>query len=96
MSKFYFRETEQERCYTMDSIKNIMKFHGCKEQKVYKAKMSKNHDYFYCREFSEVGEVGEGCGRECEKYSPRNGKNGRCRYSANLYEPVGEPITVKI
>lgn len=30
---------------------------------------------------------GEGCGKECSYYKPRNGKNGRCRFSRNCYEP---------
>jgi hypothetical protein len=43
-----------------------------------------------------MGEVGEGCGKFCEYYKPRNGKNvRRCRHSANC-EADENPITIKL
>ena len=87
MSKYYFRkDREDEGCYSLSFLRNKMKDEELSELVLYEAKIERNSGYFWCREFQEVGEVGEGCGKECNKYSPRNGKSGRCRYSANLYE----------
>ncbi len=93
MSKYYFSDDWDDRCYTKDTLIDLMKTEwGIKELKIYPAIMMVKGDYFYCKKFREVGEVGEGCGKECDKYEPRNGKNGRCRYSNNCYEPdYGNP-----
>jgi len=96
MKRYFRNDKSDEYCYTMATIKKMMKFRGCKEQKLFEAKMMVGFEYFWCREFLEVGEVGEGCGRDCKEYSPRNGKSGRCKHSANLYEPTSKEVIVKI
>ena len=86
MAKYYFGD-DQEHCYTLDYfIEQLDDVNP--EITVYPAKILIGEDVYYCKEFGEVGEVGDGCGKDCNKYEPRNGKNGRCRYSNNCYEPV--------
>jgi hypothetical protein len=64
------------------------------ERRLYRARPEKGSSYFYCREHGEVGKKGEGCGRLCDSYEPRNGKNGRCRFSAPCYEAVTNEVLV--
>jgi hypothetical protein len=94
--KYYFEYPDSENCYAEDFFKDEMRENGITEMVLYPAKMVKRESYFYCNEFSEVGEVGESCGNLCGKYEPRNGKNGRCRHHRNCYEPSETPITIKV
>ena len=87
MPKFYFSELNEEKCYTRKSMLDWMEGEGMVELKVYPAIMMTGENFFYCTVHEFCGESGEGCGKECEEYEPRNGKNGRCRYSNNCYEP---------
>ena len=83
--KLYFGD-EEGHCYTLDYF--IEQLDEVNEEiTVYPAVMMTGESFFYCRKFSEVGGVGEGCGKICETYKPRNGKNGRCVHSKNCYEP---------
>ena len=66
------------------------------ERMVFPAEIVYGSEFFWCDEFMEVGETGESCGKECKKYSPRNGKNGRCRHHKNCYTHADKPITIKI
>ncbi len=84
--KLYFNEDCSEHCYTLDYFYEEMAYREEKTMKVFEAKMMIGQPYFYCTIMGEVGEVGDGCGKECSKYKPRNGENGRCKYSNNTYE----------
>jgi len=94
--KFYFSELDNERCYTLNTIKALMDDAGINEMEVIEAKQDTSNGYFYCTKFQEIGEVGESCGKHCSDYSPRNGKNGRCRYSGYCYEPTDKKRIIKI
>jgi hypothetical protein len=95
--RYYFEDQESERGYAKDHFIEEMKERGITEMKVYPAKMIKGEDFAYCTEYSEPVETGAGdCGRFCEFYKPRNGKNGRCRFSSNCYEALEVPITITI
>jgi hypothetical protein len=95
MSKFYFSKLDDERCYTLSEIKEDMRWEELHELEVTEAKIITGEDYFFCTEFQDIGEVGQ-CGRQCSDYSPRNGKNGRCRYSGFCYEPTDVKRIIKI
>lgn len=94
MPKFYFNSYD-ENCYTLAYFKEYMKENGIKETQVFEAVADKGSPYFYCNEFSEIGEVGQGCGKICESYKPRNGKNGRCVHSGHVYDQ-GKSKIIKI
>jgi hypothetical protein len=87
LARFYFCEHEAETCRPLKSIREWMLQEGIERRTVYPARIMYNTDYYYCTEYQEIGEVGQDCGKICKKYEPRNGKNGRCRYSNNGYEP---------
>lgn len=89
MSKYYFDASlnEPESCYTLEYFRQHMRDNDIKEMMLIEARPSYGTGWFYCTEYQEPGEVGEGCGKECKAYKPRNGKNGRCVHSHHLYEP---------
>jgi hypothetical protein len=96
MAKFYFREDDDERCFLKKDIIVDMRENGPDQLKICEAKRTTGEGYFWCSIFQEVGEVGQGCGRFCSDYKPRNGKNGRCRYSGHCYEPTEKSEIVKL
>jgi hypothetical protein len=51
MAKYYFREHEEECCYTLSGLKKMMKDFGCKQQKIFEAKRMTNFEYFYCNKY---------------------------------------------
>ena len=85
MEKYYFQK-DAEMCYTLQYHLDFMKENEIKEMEVFEAEIERGTGFFYCREFMQIGEIGEGCGKSCDKYSPRNGKSGICKHSGNVYE----------
>ena len=95
-SKYYFEDKDSEICYSLDYF--IEKANPEEtELTLYPAMIMYGEPFFWCRKLQECGEVGEGwCGKECKDYSPRNGKSGRCRFSANCYEAADRPVIIKL
>lgn len=85
--KKYFKIEDDEHCFPLDYHIETAEPEE-KEIILYEAKMEVGEPYFWCSVHDLVGEVGEGCGKECEHYKPRNGKSGRCRFSKNCYSPI--------
>jgi hypothetical protein len=94
MAKSYF-QVGAEMCYPLKYHFQYMKENDIKEMEVFKAEIEHGTGYFFCHEFDKIGEVNEECGKYCGKYSPRNGKNGRCRFSGYVYTP-GKSKILKI
>jgi hypothetical protein len=99
MSKYYFRDDDEDdgvNCYQKSAIIEQMKDEGLTELTVIEAKRETSMGYFFCQEWGEVGEVGESCGKQCDKYIPNNGKNGRCKHYGWCYEPTERTKTFKV
>ena len=98
MTKKYFNNVHSEHCFDkrhfIDKLKEMNK-DGVSIDSIplTEAIMVTGASFFYCSYWGEPGEVGEGCGKECKQYKPRNGKNGRCVYSKNCYEQ-GDAVTL--
>ena len=92
--RYYFRDTDSEQCYTIDYFYEQLNENDLIQMQIYPAIIEYGIDYFWCDEFEAVGEKGESCGILCEKYKPRNGKNGRCVYHKNCYFPGETSITI--
>ena len=92
MSKFYFYDKDDEFCTTLDSIKERIEDDELTERKVFKADRIVGDGFFFCKKHQEVGEVGQGCGKTCNEYEPRNKKNGRCIHSGYCYAPSEETL----
>lgn len=98
MAKFYFSSHEPEHCYPKQYHLDFMKENRIKEMTVFEAKAEIGSDMFFCKELMEVGAKGEGdgCGKMCQHYKPRNGKSGRCIHSGHVYEQTDKSITLKV
>ena len=97
MSKLYFApDIDEENCYKLPDIKDMAKDMALEEIEIIEAKRDLGNGYFFCKHFQEIGEVGEGCGKLCEAYKPRNGKNGRCVYSGYTYEYSDKKKKIKV
>lgn len=93
MKKQYFFENEDaEHCYQEDHFQNQMQKDGLTEITVLEANKSTDKQYIYCVSIDECGEA-SGCGKECDDYEPRNGKNGCCRHRRAIYEH-GDEVTL--
>ena len=92
---FYFSPHDDLHCYVLQYFKDFLKENDLKEIILFKAKRETKCDYFYCKGFDEVGEAGN-CGRQCEKYIPNNGKNGRCKYYGYCYEQTKDLMVLKL
>ena len=73
-----------------------MKDQNIQELKVFEAQRILDEGFFFCKFQHDVGIKGESCGKYCEGYKPRNGKNGRCRFSSHCYEATEKAIIIKI
>ncbi len=93
--RLYF-EKDSEIGYSLDYFEDKMKEQGIKQLELYEAERDIGEGTFYCIEFGTVGLVSDGgCGKSCNKYNPRNGKNGRCRYSRNTYSRTDKMLILK-
>lgn len=97
--KYYFcYELDELLCFPLKTIRDALKeSDDLDEVEVIEAKIVTGVGLYFCDEFRQVGETSDGyCGKSCEKYSPRNGKNGRCRHSKNTYEPTEKRKIIKL
>lgn len=93
----YFPDWDETICLTLPVIKGAMKDLGIEKSVLSLAKVEKTPGYAWCKKFQDMVETGQGnCGIRCEKYSPRNGKNGRCRYSGHFYEQTEVKRVIKL
>lgn len=81
MKKYYFCEQiNEEMCFTIDYFLDEMKEDNIKQLEICEAVRDIGGEFFYCKAIGEVGEKSEGgCGKQCDLYEPRNGKNGLCK-----------------
>jgi hypothetical protein len=86
MAKMYFLKGSENFCYGLDHWKDYMAEKKLPELELFEAERETGTGYFFCKEFKEVGTVGEGCGKFCDKYKPNNGKNGRCKHYGYCYD----------
>jgi len=97
--KLYFAlSIDDERCYTLDSIVDQMKYNNLSETEIKSAvKDSSVTGYFYCKYYDSVGESIDGeCGKHCDGYDPRNGKSGNCRHKGSCYSQSDDTFLLKL
>jgi hypothetical protein len=95
MSKSLYFEKDSDMCYTIQAHFEAMKEQDIKQMTVFKAKVERGTGMFFCKAFGEVGEAGEGCGKECSEYNPRNGKSGICKHYGYVYEQTDKKLILK-
>jgi len=96
--KLYFREDEDDFCYTAKTIKKQMIEDGVDKLEVFEAKEDTNSGYFFCKHYGLPTEQNEEtCGKKfCDFYEPANGVNGRCTHKGKCYTPTNKSRTLKI
>lgn len=94
-NKLYFSEHDNDGCYLLKYFRWYMKENCLDELILFRAKRENGTGYFFCKEYDEVGEVGESCGKMCSAYIPNNGKNGRCKHYGFMYEQTDEKLILK-
>lgn len=107
MRKNYFiLEEKDSESLSLDSEKAYLKSDIIKEMEenkisnihVFLATRDNSMDAFYCKKDHEIFDVYDDnskcntCGKNCYKYTPKNGKNGCCKYRRSLYIPSTEYI----
>jgi len=85
---------DEHGCYPIARHLDQMEENAQAERKLYRARPEVGSSIRYCTEFGEHVERGEGCGRQCDSYEPRNGKNGLCRHSAHCYDADRKDVLV--
>jgi len=97
MSKYWFDKKHPESCYPIKRHREEMLENNEPERTLIGAKAIIGEGIYYCTKYGEPGDSGDGmCGKICDGYNPRNGKNGRCLHSGYCYEPTKETKTIKI
>ena len=91
--KFYFRDND-ECCYAKEYHLSDAKDEGLKEVELFEAIPEKVSGMFWCRAVSESTEEGY-CGKQCDEYSPKNGKSGMCRFKGYFYQK-GKKVIFKV
>jgi len=89
-TKLYFSDIEEDMAYTVEYLICEMKERNISELNVFIAEREIGVDHFFCKAIGKSGLKGEGCGKECDMYWPRNGKNGCCRHWGFCYIPGRE------
>jgi len=90
--KLYFSNFE-DNCYPISFWENYKKENQLDKLELTEAAIVFGTGFFFCKIFKEVGEVGN-CGKQCHKYKPNNGKNGRCKSYGYCYEATEKIITI--
>ena len=88
--KFYFETENSELAYPLDHFKAM----GHKEMELFEAVPERIKGIGWCKEFQEILEMGN-CGKICDKYKPRNGKNGVCLHKKSTLFEHGEKVIMK-
>ena len=91
----YYRNQDDEFCYDIEAHKDYMRENDLSELELYEAKRETNVDFFYCKEYGEVGEKGD-CGIICDKYKANNGTGGRCKHYGYCYEKTDKKLILTL
>ncbi len=94
MTKYYFKKN-QGVCYNLQYWHTYLREKNLKELELFEAIINKGSGHFYCTIFESTGKIGEGCGKECEIYSPRNKKSGICTHHRPTYIQGEKKIIIK-
>lgn len=96
-TQYYFRHSDSEVCYDKSYFEDEMADNGIDNIEVYEAIPEKWAGVFWCQVQHFCGEDSrDTCGKQCLDYSPRNGKNGCCRFYSAIVYTHGSKITLHL
>lgn len=87
--KYYFCAElfDENLCYSLKAILDEMEEQDVESVFIIEAVRNTGQGFFYCKKYHEVGmTIYSNCGKFCEYYKPRNGKNGICQHWGYTYE----------
>lgn len=93
--KLYFNKNH-ENCYPIQYHLDFMRESGIEEMEIFEAEVERNTDHFYCGVYFDILSFDKSCGKQCEFYNPRNGKNGKCIFYSKNYSPSLKSKILKI
>ena len=95
--KFYFESIEHDVCHTEEYFQDLMMFGCATEVEVIEAILDlTGGGVFWCKVYSFCGDdTSDSCGKQCEEYKPKNGKNGCCKHHTSWLFLHGDKVTLK-
>jgi len=95
--QFYFKSLDSDICYSKEYFIEYMKEHHLQEMEVYKAVPDLvGGGIFWCKKFKVCGgDSRETCGKQCDKYEPKNKRNGVCKHHTHWLFTHGEKIMMR-
>ena len=97
MAKKYFRKGDDDCCYELPYHYDYMKEKNLKELELIEASREISTGMFWCNELQEIGNTNNGsCGKMCDEYKPRNGKNGLCKHWRHPYSYTDKNKILKL
>ena len=92
--KYYFSKHDT-MCYTKEYHIAEMIENNIPEMEVWEAKREHGTGMFWCMKYQDFGETIDSCGKQCDRYQPRNGKTGICKSHRMPYEQTDTMIVLK-
>ncbi|HEX2868679.1 MAG TPA: hypothetical protein VHO03_16685 [Ignavibacteriales bacterium] len=92
-AKFYIIDGRpMEECYRLDML---LEYHAKEGDTLIEMEQDKGSGFFFCTTFFDCYESGDGCGKDCVGYNPRNGKSGYCKNARIPYRPTDRKFLLK-
>ena len=98
-TKYYFKNYDDEICYSKEYFDNHMKEENTTKIEVYEAIPEIiGGGIFWCKTYSFCGEdTSKTCGKNnCKEYTPRNNKNRVCKHHRHRLYTHGNKITLHL
>ena len=94
--RMFFPDYDDKKCTHIKWIAVEMDRQNIDEAIVRVAEIERISGVKFCQEFDEIIEPKDTCGRVCDKYSPCNGKIGKCRHLGHLYDITNQVFILNI
>lgn len=94
--KLYFSSLySEERCFELQDHIDYMLDEGLNELELTEAEKDTSSGYGWCGDVEDFLDLSDNpCGKHCTSYKPINGRNGKCRWKGDCYEPGNVKITI--
>lgn len=94
--KSYFEDEDSEMAYPESYFQEQMKENNITEMTVIEAVKQpySKADFVWCMFSGSCSEKSD-CNKNCEEYSPENGKNGKCKHRGQYCE-FGKEVTLHL
>lgn len=96
--KLYVTSEMDERCYPLSWHLKGARDEGDATITLLECQPVKEPGIGWCYQYeTHIEKSDQACGRECDKYAPRNGRTGICKhYTPTTYEPNGVKVVFDV